>query len=85
MHEIGAGDDVDQDAARHRRHALDAIAFHQLDDALDRSVLVHSLDVGGRHLADLVAVRMGVLLIGIFMTIKSNAYAWGNVRCRRSA
>jgi hypothetical protein len=62
MHQIGAADDADHAACAHDRKPLDAVAFHQLDDFLQRNVLTDHTRIGRHDLFDLAARRVHIVL-----------------------
>ena len=60
MQEIGAADDADQLAVPRHRKPLDAAAFQQLDDRIERLVLADGIGLGRHDFADLAARAMHV-------------------------
>jgi hypothetical protein len=60
--QIGAADHTDQQITGENRHPLDAPAFHQLNDVIERRVPGHADKIAGHDLLDLTTVGSHILL-----------------------
>ena len=60
--QVGTAEDADRGVAIEHRHPLDAVAFHQLDDFLERCVRGHADRVAGHDLADLAPMGSNIFL-----------------------